>query len=177
VNVKTSQTEATYALLIDYASHQALRQEFTATQYVISDWTGIPSRTLRRHVAILESQGKLRTRYTGDGIVYSLPDGVVKIPRITEAITAHGVDRDEVYGVDLPWLSGHFEDAGLETQAGQSEPDYQPADWSPAWGRFFRHPPMGTHDGNASEADIERSIFHYRGETSNVPMYAGALPF
>jgi hypothetical protein len=175
--MKTSQTEATYALLIEYASQQALRQEFTATQNVISEWTGIPSRTLRRHVARLVAQGKLSTRYTGDGIIYSLPDGAVKIPTIREVITNRGTDHDDDYNVDLPWYSGMIADAGLETQSGNAEPGYQPAKWSPAWGRFFRYPPVGGHDGTYTEADIERSIFHHHNESSNGGTYTGVLPF
>jgi hypothetical protein len=161
--VKTSQSEATYALLIEYASQQALRQEFTATQDAISQWTGIPVRTLRRHTAILGSQGKLSTRYTGDGIVYSLPDGVVKVQTIREVPTG---------------IPGEFilEDAGLEVQSGNADPGYKPAKWSNAWTRFF------AACSDYSNDLVDDMVFNHNCEpagrsSSAYAGYAGALPF
>lgn len=173
--MRTSQTEATYALLIDYAGNQALRQEFTATQAVISEWTGIPPRTLRRHVSQLVAQGKLSIRYTGDGIVYSLPDGVVKIPRIREVITDRGVYHDGDFpGESFPWYSGYLEHAGLEVQYGNADPGYVPAKWSDTWSRFF----AACSDHNNELA--EEMIFN-RNREAITPgerrTYEGVLPF
>jgi hypothetical protein len=110
-------TEATYAGIIEYASQQALAQEFTVTQnriveWISHGWKGISVRTFSRHVDTLKAEGKLRTRYTGDGIVYSLPDGVVTIPRIREIATSdQGIFTMEEY---------------TETQYGNTAPDRKP---------------------------------------------------
>jgi len=166
--VTTLAAEATYGYLIEYASNHALAQEFTATQdrivaWISHGWKGISVRTFQRHLGILRAEGKLRTRYTGDGIVYSLPDGVVTIPRIREVPTPD------------PWVFVLEEYS--ETQYGNTDPDWVPAKWSPVWGRFMRFAPLGS--SYSSERVIEDAFFHRNAEPTNGGGFygGGVLPF
>jgi predicted NACHT family NTPase len=75
--------EYTFKALAEFASHLG-QQEFTETQARLVSWLrknldfGMSARTLQTHTKALCTRGKLSIRYTGEGICYSFPDGVVK---------------------------------------------------------------------------------------------------
>jgi hypothetical protein len=108
----------TFEALIKFASHLG-QQEFTATQVRIVSWLWenldfrISVRTLQSHAKALCAEGKISIRYTGEGIVYSLPDGAVRRCHVKEIPTLH----PEVFVIS---------DAGYELLSGESDPGYYP---------------------------------------------------
>ena len=111
--MRTSLVDQTYDALIEYASVQAFAQEFTVTQDRLLDWFAgvglvITRRTLQTHTKTLCARGLLSTRYTGLGIVYSLPDGVVTIERMREV----QIDEDVFVFESYTQLQSGNADAG-----------------------------------------------------------------
>jgi hypothetical protein len=111
-------TEYTFKALAEFASHLG-QQEFTETQVRLVSWLrenldfGMSVRTLQTHAKALRAQGKLSIRYTGEGICYSLPDGVVQRCHVKETPTLD----PEVFVIS---------DTGYELLSGESDSGYYP---------------------------------------------------
>lgn len=108
--------EYTFMALAEFASHLG-RQEFTETQVRLVSWVrenldaDMSVRTLQTHIKALCKRGRLSIRYTGEGICYSLPDGVVKRWHVKETPTLD----PEVFVIS---------DAGYELLSGESDAGY-----------------------------------------------------